>query len=112
MKANLLVSLFENWPKYDIGTGAFMAIFGFLFVFVGIVLLILIFTGLGKIMSIRNERAGKKEKKPATPKKDTGDKVAEGVTPELVAVLTAAIAAYYEDENVQCDFVVRRIKKL
>lgn len=112
MKANLLASLFENWPKFDIGEGAFYAVFGFLFVFFGIVLLILIFTGLGKIMSIRNAKTGKKEKKPVVPEKKANESGEAGVTPELLAVLTAAIAAYYEDEDVQCDFVVRRIKKL
>ena len=116
MAGNLLINLFENWPKYDIGEGAFMALFGFLFVFLGIVLLILIFTGLGKIMAIRNVKKGKEHKAARAPKAQTKSSSAlkkeEGVTPELLAVISAAIAAYYEDENVKCDFVVRRIKKL
>ena len=115
MKASLLLdNLFEDRPKYDIGEGAFMALFGFLFVVCGIVLLILIFTGLGKLMAIRNAKSGKGKKRAPKeqPKQKTESPKEEGVTPELVAVISAAIAAYYEDENVKCDFVVRRIKKL
>lgn len=113
MKNALLVGLFENWPKYDIGEGAFMAVFGFIFVFLGIVVMILLFTGLGKVMAIIN---GKKNGKPVSAKpsaararKTNADDQADD---ELIAVITAAIAAYYEGENTKCDFVVRRIKKL
>lgn len=107
----ILAGLFENWPKYDIGEGAFMAVFGFAFVFLGIVIMILLFTGLGKIMSVIN---GKKKGKsaPVTSVKPNKAHKQEQTDDELIAVITAAIAAYYEGENTKCDFVVRRIKKL
>ena len=108
----LLAGLFENWPKYDIGEGAFMAVFGFAFVFLGIVIMILLFTGLGKIMSVIN---GKKKGKSATVKDSAKPNKAhkqEQTDDELIAVITAAISAYYEGENTKCDFVVRIIKKL
>ena len=111
-----LLGLFENWPKFDVGEGAFYAVFGFLFVFAGIALLILFFTGLGLIMKKVNAR-------PRKPKKVSGGTVAsetvsiapaggEELSPELVAVITAAVAAYCADPESKCGFVVRRIKKL
>ena len=103
--------------QFNLGEAAFFAIFGFIFVFVGIFLLILIFTALGFIMKKVNAR----EKKPKKAKKK-GESVpdapvfeesaSEEVTPELIAVLTAAVAAAMEEEGGKCEFVVRRIKKL
>ncbi len=113
----MLTSLLDGFFKVDIGEGAFFAVFGFIFVFLGIALLILIFTGLGLIMKKVNARKkhadpvvvehGKEKTAPAEVKQTE-----EGLSPALVAVITAAIAAYYEDETQKCDFVVRRIKKL
>lgn len=105
----LLAGLFENWPKYNIGDGAFMAVLGFAFVFLGIVILILLFMGLGKLMSVIN---GKKKVKTVSENVPAETQTAEEADDELVAVITAAVAAYYEGENTKCDFVVRRIKKL
>jgi hypothetical protein len=31
---------------------------------------------------------------------------------EVIAVITAAIAAYYQQENKKCEFTVKRIKRL
>lgn len=107
----ILAGLFENWPKYDIGEGAFMAVFGFAFVFLGIVIMILLFTGLGKIMSVINGKKKGKSSPVASVKPNKVHKQEE-TDDELIAVITAAIAAYYEGENTKCDFVVRRIKKL
>lgn len=109
MNANLL----DGWFKLDVGEGAFYALFGFLFVFCGIVLLVLFFTALGKGMKeVQKPRLRRKRKGEELPVPKQPIVSEEGVTPELVAVISAAIAAYYEDENVKCDFVVKRIKKL
>ena len=110
----MLLNLLNDWLKFDIGEGAFYAVFGFLFVFTGIVVLILIFTGLGLLMKKLNSRSAK-------PKKDEKGKAeaapvpiesGEGITPEIVAVISAAIAAYYEGVKPENDFIVRRIKRL
>ena len=96
------------------GEGAFYSVFGFVFVFLGIALLILVFTLLGIIMKHINER-GEKTRKEAQERAVAASPVTtteEGVSPEVVAAITAAIAAYYEGEQVKCDFVVRRIKKI
>ncbi len=110
-------NLLDGWFKFDVGEGAFYALFGFLFVFTGIVVLILIFTALGKIMKeINKPRAPRKKRN--DPKQDSMLTIANGqqedqdADPELIAVISAAIAAYYEGENAKCEFVVKRIKKL
>ena len=103
-----------GWFKYPVGDGAFYALFGLIFVILGITLLVLIFMGLGAIMKKVNER---KNKKAATPKTNEQTPVeasesADGISPEVVAAITAALMAYYEEEHVKCDFVVRRIKRI
>ena len=114
----MLVNLLDGWFKLDIGEGAFYSVFGFIFVFLGITLLIAIFTVLGLIMKKVNAR----EKKPKEVKGKAAEKrptpapqapvSEEGLSPEIIAVISAAIAAYYEGTKEKCDFVVRRIKRI
>ncbi len=95
-----------------IGMAAFYALFGFVFVFAGIALLIVILTLLGKGMSEVNKRKAKAEE-PAPKQESAAASDAEaGISPEIVAAITAAIAAYTEQENSKCEFVVRRIKRI
>lgn len=110
MRFNLL----DGWFQFPIGEIAFDAVFGFFFVFTGILLLILIFTLLGFVMKKFNARQETRKNKN---KKEASAPVAaavqeEGISPEVVAAISAAVAAFYEGEQVQCDFVVKRIKKL
>lgn len=104
---DLLFQLFHP-EEGMIGEGAFYALFGFVFVFLGISLLILIFTGLGLVMKKWNER-GKTEQRESVvlPSGET-----EEIPPEIAAVISAAIAAYYEEAPERCAFVVKRIKRL
>ena len=108
----MLMNLLDGWFKFSVGEGAFYAVFGFIFVVLGITLLIVIFTLLGLIMKKVNSRKGKaketKSKEPAAAVKPAE----EGVSAEIIAVISAAIAAYYEGSAQKCDFVVRRIKRL
>ena len=105
-----LLLLFDGF-RLAIGDAAFYAIFGFAFVFLGIVLLIGIFMLLGLIMKQVNARKTKKQEAKAVPA-ELVPAVEEGVSPEVVAAITAALMAYYEEEKVKCDFVVRRIKRI
>lgn len=112
-----MLNLLEPWFKMPFGDAAFYAIFGFVFVFAGIVILILIFTLLGLIMKKIGNRKPKpeKDKKSKVSADNAEQLVAEDgsdLSPELVAVITAAVSACLENENSACDFVVRRIKKL
>lgn len=102
----MLSNLLFNFP---IGDGAFYSVFGFVFVFVGIAVLIAIFTIVGIVM--KKATARKRTKKESeTPVLQIEEE--DGVTPEVVAAITAALMAFYVTENVKCDFVVRRIKKI
>lgn len=110
----MLNELLSDWFKMNVGDGAFYAVFGFVFVFLGIALLVTIFTVLGVIMKKMNARKPRKRKiktkvdepKPEFPNRE------EEISPETVAAIVAAIMAVYEGENAKCDFVVRRIKRL
>ncbi len=107
-----MLNLLDGFFKFDLGEGAFYAVFGLLFVFAGIALLIGIFTLLGFVMKKGNARksGGARERTSAVgsvlPERE------EDVPPETVAVIAAALAAYYEAAPQKCDFVVRRIKRL
>lgn len=108
----MLNALLDGWFKFNVGDGAVYALLGFVIVFLGIVLLVLIFTALGKVMTSLPKRKAKKsaeEPQISAPNEST----AEGeIPPEVVAVITAAVAAMLEGEKSKCEFVVRRIKRL
>ena len=108
----MFTGLLSGWFQYNVGEGAFMALLGFVFVVCGITLLVLLFSGLGKIMSVSGKKKASGAK--SNPKHADSDSQSknDGISPETLAVISVAIAAYYEGENVKCDFVVRRIKKL
>ena len=107
-----MMNLLDEWFKIDLGEGAFYSVFGFAFVFAGIALLIVFFVLLGMVMKRLNARGKTKRTVPPAPAAAKLPSEEEGVPPEVVAAITAALTAYCEQENVQCDFVVRRIKKL
>ncbi len=110
-----MLNLLDSFWKIDLGEGAFYSVFGFLFVFLGIVVLILIFTLLGMIMKRVNAKK-KREKQPkntvraAEPEEVPA--VEAEISPEVIAVIAAAVSAFCEEGGGKCDFVVKRIKKL
>lgn len=108
----MLNALLDGWFKFNVGDGAIYALLGFVIVFLGIILLVLIFTALGKVMTSlpkRNAKQKAEEPQISAPNEST----AEGeIPPEVVAVITAAVAAMLEGEKSKCEFVVRRIKRL
>lgn len=104
-------NLLDSWFKINLGEGAFYAVFGFLFVVAGIALLVGIFTLLGFIMKKRGQ-AKENQVGERTSEVDALPGREEGISPETVAVIAAALAAYYEAAPQKCDFVVRRIRRL
>lgn len=110
----MLTNLLDGWFKINIGEGVFYSVFGFLFVFLGITLLIFVFMALGVLMHKLDARKAAKAQKPAAenPVPASVPEAEEGVTPEIVAAITAALMAYYETERSECEFIVRRIKRL
>lgn len=110
--SNLLMLFDGIHLEGGIPMALFYAVFGFLFVFLGITVLVIIFTILGKVMQkINAKKKTKTVKKAPAPAAEISAQEEEGMTPELVAVISAAVAAYL-GESQKCDFVVRRIKRL
>lgn len=108
--------LLDGWFKLNPGEGAFYAVFGFLFVFVGIALLIAIIYLAGLLMTkaeARREGRAKKQAAPVPPPTlQPAPASEEGIPPEVVAAITAAISVCLEQERHKCEFVVRRIRKI
>ncbi len=116
MLMNLLTNanLPEGYKKVGVGEAALNALIGYAVVFAGIAFLILVVWFVGKIVS----------KSQSTPKKTavldktsvntpvqsttTNDEVDE----ETVAVIMAALMAYYQTNNPKCEFTVKRIKRI
>lgn len=94
------------------------ALIGFLIVFVGIAIIIAVIWLIGLLMRKTDNLAfltnkGKKKMAQAEPtvqpQSVTSD---EDVSDEVKAAIVAAIMAYYESEQPQCEFKVKRIKRI
>ena len=107
---NLLAEL-DPTRNATVGEAALYAILGYLIVFVGIAFLIFVVWGVGKLMSFME---GKKQAKPVQKIQESVVVPADNdeVSDEVIAVITAALAAYYQQENKKCEFTVKRIKRL
>ena len=116
MVYNLLDSATKT-RTIPISEAVLYAILGFMVVFLGIVFLIFVVWLVGKFMS-----KGKKEEKTEKPiakkeKQEVSSSLAvadatEEITEETIAVITAAIMAYYQKNNPKCEFTVKRIKRI
>lgn len=113
---NLLSGADNPYRKFEnVGEAALYALLGFIVVFVGIAFLILVVWLVGKFM-VKTSGQPKvkpqpKEKEP--PKETIQTPVAcDEITEETVAVITAAIMAYYQQNNPKCEFTVKRIKRI
>ena len=106
---------FEEAPKATVGEAALYALIGFLVVFVGISLLISVVWLVGKVMGAGQGAAKEETPKANVPQKAPIAKAVIGedeVDEETLAVITAAIMAYYEQQNSRCEFTVKRIKRM
>ena len=116
MLTNLLTSasLPEGYQDVSIGTAALYALIGYLVVFAGIAFLIFIVWLVGKLMA-QAKLAPKKEKVDTSPAQNLPIQNLESedeVDEETVAVIMAALMAYYEANNPKCEFTVKRIKRV
>ena len=108
----------EGYPKYIEPSEAIIyAVLGWLIVFLGICFLIGVVVLVGHLMKKANgKQAGEVNQKikEEKPKENVASVQAESeaIPEEVVAVITAAIMAYYEQNNPKCEFTVRRIKKI
>ncbi len=105
-----------EYPKHiGVGEAAIDALLGFIVVFLGIAFLVGVIWLVGFIMRKTAGKApAKKEvqtKTAADAANSSADKEDE-VSEETVAVITAAIMAYYSEEKPKCEFTVKRIKRI
>lgn len=103
---NLLLA--SNWFN-----GAYVFILGMLVVFFGITVIVLIISGIGKIMSAKSVQP--KEEEDEEPVYDTAlatQPVYDGASPEVVAAITAVLSAYYFSNESNCEFKIKKIKRI
>ena len=124
MLLNLLASGQDHFRKAGVGEAALYAGIGFAVVFLGILFLILIVWGVGKIIPMIEKKAATQKQKQKQKAKETSaldqppavesDETvqSEEINEETVAIITAAIMAYYQKNNPKCEFTVRRIKRI
>lgn len=115
MLNSLLTNVADKTRTIPISEAALYALLGFAIVFVGLAFLILVVWLVGKGMS---KTSGTSTEKQIEPKKESTTKnlaVAdepEEISEETVAVITAAIMAYYQQTKPKCEFTVKRIKRI
>ena len=111
MLMNLLSKSFGY--KASLGEAAIYALIGFAVVFFGISFLIFVVWLVGKVMdkTTKKTKFNKVETKKAETKQETAP-VSNELSEETVAIIMAALMAYYEQNNSKCEFVVKRIKRL
>ncbi|MDE6868839.1 MAG: OadG family protein [Clostridia bacterium] len=92
------------------------ALIGFCVVLLGIVIIIFIIWLLGLILRKTDNLAflTKRRKKPKKKIEETVRETVteDGLTDEVRVAIIAAIMAYYSEEKPECEFKVRRIKRL
>ena len=115
MQYNLLTSAIDKTRAVEIPEVALLAVLGFAIVFFGIAFLIFVVWAVGKIMTKLNagqsavqtpkaQEIVQQPQLPATQSEDLDD--------ETVAVIMAALMAYYQQTGAKCDFTVKRIKRI
>ena len=118
MALNLLATTADKYREVSIGEASLYALLGFLTVCLGIALLIFIVWLVGKLM-VKFDKA--KQTKAVKAVQSTTEQVVESlavadatntVDEQTVAVIMAALMAYYQKNNPKCEFVVKRIKRI
>ena len=98
-------------PVVSIGESLIYALVGFAITFLGVAILIFLVWAVGKI--IRGVTGKLEEKKKAVPIAVSPETAGEeGTSEEVRVAIIAAISAYYMSENSNCEFKVKRIKRL
>ncbi len=107
---NNLLTAVDKFREVSIGEAALYAGLGFSVVFAGIALLIFIVFLVGKVMGRTkiNQIQPPKKQEPITPIKE----IENDLDDETVAVIMAALTAYYQTNLPKCEFTVRRIKRI
>ena len=115
MQYNLLASVVDKTRAVSIPEAALLALLGFAIVVLGIAFLILILSVSGKVMSKINAKSTAPKERKETKQAEIPQAVqavSDELDDETVAVIMAAIMAYYQQTNAKCDFKVKRIKRI
>lgn len=94
--------------------GAFVFLLGMIVVFFGIAVIILVISGIGKVMTLKDKRPTVKEEDEDEPVTDTASTSIEyeGVSPEVVAAISAVLSTYYFSTESNCEFKIKKIKRI
>ena len=114
MLRNLLTStsLPEGYQEVSIGTASLYALIGFAVVFAGIAFLIFIVWLVGKLMAKPKTVEKSEPVQDITPAMKSSPSAEDSVDEDTVAVIMAALTAYYETNYPKCEFTVKRIKRV
>ena len=113
MNLNLLAIIAGDDGNYyfdNLAESLVYAVIGCLVVFVGIVILIGLLYLVGYIIRKAEKSKGLKRKAAVT--EDSAPSESDEVPDEVKAAIVAAVMAYYSAEKPQCEFVVKRIKRI
>lgn len=112
----------KNFYFDNFGEAALYALIGFIIVFVGIFIIIGIIWLVGLIMRKTNNLeflTKKREKKSKTEDKTVQTQLAadtstsaDDIPDEVKTAIIAAIMAYYQEKDEQCEFTVKRIRRI
>ena len=111
MLYNLLAGS-ERTRTVPIGEAALYALLGFAVVFIGIIFLIFVVWLVGKIMAKVEGKPVKVEKAEVKPAQEVAPVSVDEFSEETIAVIMAALTAYYQTNNPKCEFTVKRIKRI
>ncbi len=115
---NSLLSLINQEGSLSFGEACIYAVIGFAMVFVGILIIILIIWLIGLLMRKTNNLAflskkGRKKGEQKSAEPQATAEIGDGeISDEIKAAIVAAIMAYYTEEKPECEFKVRRIKRI
>ncbi len=115
---NSLLSLINQEGSLGFGEACLYALIGYLIVFIGISIIIFIIWLIGLVLRKTDNlafltKAGKKKVKTNNESKEESVADVDGEVPdEVKAAIIAALMAYYCEEKPECEFRVRRIKRL
>ena len=115
MLFNLLGSSF---PKFvGLSEASLDAIIGFMVVFIGIIFLVFVVWLVGKILSSfgnKSDETSENDEKTQEPVPvlTTEALNEDDISEETVAVIMAALMAYYQTNQPKCEFTVKRIKRI
>ena len=117
MLRNLLTnsSLPDGYQKIGVDLAALYALIGFAVVFAGIAFLILVVWLVGRVMN-KAQTSHQPKKAPVVAKEPAltpaTQSQSDDLDEETVAVIMAALTAYYENNYPKCEFTVKRIKRI